>query len=216
MNQWNLTVRQALFASLYHTRVGHTEVLTRLFTKSHRSSMRQSSTCTARVYSCPYRTSRFEFGRQPTRSRMFMQRGANVSAPWSNSRAGPSSFSPPLPTFRYFQRDANGTRGAQRDEGWSTIMVEASAVAQRRDAVSCAAVPPLDENQAEQLVSSSTITKFSLGGEVFGRELRARDKKVAALMHSCAPLSLPAVPRIDRGLIFDPRTVCSESISASE
>lgn len=67
-------------------------------------------------------------------------------------------------------------------------MVVVSAVAQRQDAVStCAAaspVPSLDENQAKQLVSSSTLTKFSLGGEVFGRELRARDKKVAALMHS--------------------------------
>jgi len=40
-------------------------------------------------------------------------------------------------------------------------------------------VLPPDEYQAKQLVSSSTLTKFLLGGEVFGKELGATDKKVA-------------------------------------
>lgn len=46
-------------------------------------------------------------------------------------------------------------------------------------------VLPADEYQAKQLVPSSALTKFLLGGEVFGKELRARDKKkVAPLIHS--------------------------------
>lgn len=60
-----------------------------------------------------------------------------------------------------------------------------------------------DEYQAKQLAPSSALTKFPLGGEVFGKELRARDKKkVAPLMHSRPPVPFPS-SRIDRGLIFN-------------
>lgn len=108
MNQWKLTVRQTLFASSYHTRGAHT------FLQSHRSSIRQSSG----LHRClPIRIVRRisnshplpSLDREVTPSRMFMQRGANVSTPRSDFRVitrselrRPLSFSLPLPSFRYF------------------------------------------------------------------------------------------------------------------
>lgn len=81
-------------------------------------------------------------------------------------------------------------------------MVAALAAATGRDiyrvSACTAALPilpvlPADEYQAKQLVPSSALTKFPLGGEVFGKELRARDKKkVAPLMHSRPPIPFPS------------------------
>lgn len=97
-----------------------------------------------------------------------------------------------LISFTEMPSDVHGGRiGRRVGESRTTIMAVASAVAMTRDAVpltrrSYIGVPPSDEYQAKQLVSSSSaLTKFSLGGEVFGKELRARDKNVGrARMHS--------------------------------
>lgn len=124
---------------------------------------------------------------------------------------GLSSWTAPCHSFFLFFRFAIFTLDIGGIEGGrgSMIMVVASAVANDKMRYlvylrGCLTCLWLDENQAKQLVSSSTLTKFSLGDEVFGRGLRARNKKVAALMHSCASLS--PLPRINRGLIFDPWT----------
>ena len=64
MNQWNLTVRQALFASFYHTWIRHTEVLTR-FTSPIDPRYVNPRACTACVYSSISLHFKFDPDREP-------------------------------------------------------------------------------------------------------------------------------------------------------
>lgn len=158
MNQWNLTVRQTLFASFYHTRVGHTEVLTRFTSPIDPRYVKHSGLCS--VFTHPYRTSHFQFG---------IRQGTNpITYVYATSAHRDRTFEPdrPLSSLSPFVSLLLEKRGWHTmDATGARVMVVVSAVAQ--DAVStCAAaspVPPLDENQAKQLVSSSTLTKFSFG-----------------------------------------------------
>lgn len=99
------------------------------------------------------------------------------------------------PSWEEGGRGCNEGRGLVDDNGRGL-----SRCSRRDDRVStCTALPvlPADEYQAKQLVSSSALTKFPLGGEVFGKELRARDKKkVAPLMYSRVLLSLSPLPEL--------------------
>lgn len=117
-------------------------------------------------------------------SRMFMQRSANVGAHVrSNFRIGESLFRF-LSFEHFFKRFSDSVRWSFQNR--SMIMVGGFSHSDKtRYPLVGWPLPvlPPDEYQAKQLVSSSALTKFLLSGEVFGKELRAKDKKVAALMH---------------------------------
>lgn len=125
MNQWNLTVRQALFAYFYHTRVGDTEVLAR-FTSLIDPRYVNPTARTARVYPS---VSNVAFRiRSPTTNRpehvCLCKVGANVSTPRSDFReldpAPRHSRRLSLRFATFSQRDVSVTR---RDEDRSAIMV---------------------------------------------------------------------------------------------
>lgn len=166
MNQWNLTVRQALFASFYHTWIRHTEVLTR-FTSPIDPRYVNPRACTACVYSSISLHFKFDPDREP--DHVCLCNVVPTSAilrfnSWTVLRH-PCLFFLRFATFS--QRNVSGTRRVLKNQGgWSTIMVVVLPVAQRQGVIStCTAAPPvlpLDENQAKQLVLSSTLTKFSL------------------------------------------------------